>query len=55
MTCPITDCGVEAHYIAHLGAPGVGQAWECDKGHNLVMLAGSLYEDEGQFISRDGG
>lgn len=31
--CP--TCNAKAHFVGHLGAPGVGSAWRCGNGHKL--------------------
>lgn len=40
--CP--TCSAPAHYVATFGAPGVGQHWQCDQGHDLVKLGGALFD-----------
>ena len=40
---PCPTCGAASSFVAHFGAPGVGQAWVCEAGHDLVLLRGSFF------------
>jgi hypothetical protein len=40
--CPI--CQAPAQFVAFHGAPGIGEAWTCERGHNLVRLGGELLD-----------
>lgn len=40
--CP--RCHANAWYVADYGAPGVGQAWRCENGHDLARVGGRFYD-----------
>jgi hypothetical protein len=37
-------CGTELLYVATYGAPGKGEAWECDNGHEWAKLGGQFVD-----------
>jgi hypothetical protein len=37
--CP--TCGAPARYLSTFGAPGIGQHWACDEGHDLARVHGA--------------
>lgn len=43
---PFCPCGLRVRFMAHYGAPGTGQAWQCEAGHDWARVGGSFCPPE---------